>query len=465
MTIGEYLKRIREEKKITLEQVAEGTNIRIKYLQAIEDDRLDLLPSLSQARGFSRLYAVFLGLNAQQVFDEVERANQPPVAEPEPEAAIEEIIPEPVQVEKTEPFAKKVFSKISRKSRKQKQEQTKISVTAAKPHSQIVFEEIGKELQKQREALGLSRADVERQIKIREYFIYSLEHGQIDNLPSTVQGRGMLNNYASFMNLDAESLQIRYAEGLQQRRQERHEAEEEAKKTGITVVGKEPLTGWRKLLTPDLLIGGSVFIVLFGLIVWGAIQVIRTSLPAAEPTIGAVSEEATGVSTPSPTMMQETSGTPAVGVQAGTTQAMTTPLVNLQLTLTSSNTNPIQLVIVAYQRAYMKITVDGKEEFTGRVVPGNVYSYSGKTKITLLTGNGAALQVYYNQVDQGVLGFLGEVVEMEYTSREAVTPTPRFTATPTLTQQPTLTARPTETPLPSPTFPTATITPARTISQ
>lgn len=77
MTIGEYLKRIREEKKITLEQVAEGTKIRIQFLKAIEEDRLNDLPSLSQAKGFCRLYASFLGLNPVQVFDDVEKANRP----------------------------------------------------------------------------------------------------------------------------------------------------------------------------------------------------------------------------------------------------------------------------------------------------------------------------------------------------------------------------------------------------
>lgn len=464
MNVGEYLKRIREEKKITLEQIAEGTNIRIKFLQAIEENRLDLLPSLSQARGFSRLYAAFLGLDPQRVFDEVEKANQPSAEAPEGTTEISDQVPATVEVEKPEPRAQSVPTRKSGKRKADDAVIKKTTVTLHKPHSQVIFEEIGLELQGQRESLGLSRGDVERQIKIREFFVYSLEHGQIDNLPSTVQGRGMLNNYASFMNLDAESLQMRYAEGLQQRRQERHQEEEETRKTGITVIGKEPLTGWRKFLTPDLLIGGSVFIVLFGLIVWGAIQVIRTSLPASEPTISPISEAATGIATPLPTMEEGTAGIAMVD-QTGTPPLADTPPVNLQLTLTSAQTGPIQLVVVAYQRAYMRITVDGKEEFSGRVIPGNVYTYTGKIKITLLTGNGAALQVYYNQVDQGILGFLGEVVSLEFTAREMVTPTPRFTATPTRTQQPTLTARPTQTASPTPTIPTATITPARTVTQ
>lgn len=461
MTIGEYLKRIREEKKISLEQVAEGTKIRIQFLKAIEEDRLHDLPSLSQAKGFCRLYAAFLGLNPMQVFDDVEKANQP-IPEPELSAESGEQPPVPVAVENHDSRTQKIISRVSKRKRKEVEPRKEILAPTEKAHSQVIFEEIGKELQRQRESLGLSRTDIERQIKIREYFLYSLEHGQIDNLPSTVQGRGMLNNYAAFMNLDAESLQMRYAEGLQLRRQERHQIEEEARKTGITVVGKEPLSGWRKFLTPDLLVGSSVFIILFALVIWGAIQVIRTSFPDVEPAASQTVELLTEA-TPSPSAMIETVASTAVP-QSDATQSASVPGSDLQTALTSVSSNPIQLVIVAYQRAYMKVTVDGKEEFSGRVIPGNVYSYSGKTKISLLTGNGAALQVYYNQQDQGIIGFLGEVVELEFTSQAMVTPTPRFTATPTRTQQPTLTALPTQTPQPTSTVPTVTITPARTIT-
>jgi cytoskeletal protein RodZ len=81
--------------------VAEGTKIRIQFLKAIEEDRLHDLPSLSQAKGFSRLYASFLGLNPMQVFDEVEKANRP-AAEPEPTGESAEQMPDQVVVENHE---------------------------------------------------------------------------------------------------------------------------------------------------------------------------------------------------------------------------------------------------------------------------------------------------------------------------------------------------------------------------
>ena len=114
---------------------------------------------------------------------------------------------------------------------------------------------------------------------------------------------------------------------------------------------------------------------------------------------------------------------------------------------------PLQVYVVALQRAYLRITVDNKVVFDGRVVPGNAYPFNGNDKIELLTGSAAAIQVFFNQQDLGVLGLVGQVKSYIFTGDGAVTPTPMFTATPTRTTQPTSTSQP------SPTAPTSTITP------
>jgi cytoskeleton protein RodZ len=453
ITPGEKLRKIREEKKITLEQAAAGTNIRIQYLQAIEEDRLEAMASPVQAHGFIRLYASFLGINPLTSYvDE-------PVAETNP------------QPEKKGEDASETPSKTTKPSKKTKSEETgegkKTGIASKEPQSTdlhenspsgLIFKEIGIELQKQREALGLSLADIERQTKIREQYLYALENGQVDELPSTVQGRGMLNNYAAFMSLNPESLQNRFAEALQQRRLETAAEEVSPKPQKTFSTYKSPITGWRRYLTPDLLVGGSVFAILFILVIWGAWQVIGTSRQQALPTAGSISSLLVNTDTlPAPTdEVQSNLGTPGI---SGTAESVNTPSVDLLATITSVSSGPIQVVVVAYQRAYMKIISDGKEVFNGRIVPGNVYSYTGSKKISLITGNAAALQVYYNQQDLGILGVTGQVVSLEFKSKAMVTLTPQFTASPTATQVPTLTQRPTNTPKPSPTVPTPTITP------
>lgn len=463
MTVGEYLRKLREEKQISLEEVSRETNIRLNYLEAIEKDQWNLLPSLPQAKGFARLYAAYLGLSSRDVFDEVERLNQP-LPERAKNSDNSAAIPASAPEDKPQPSKGKLGKKRTPESvaAAPSTEHQTVKIVEV-PVSQAIFTEIGHELKRQREALGLSLADVERLTRIREFFVYALESGQINDLPSSVQGRGMLNNYAAFLSLNSDSLQLRYAEGLQQRRREKFSAEVTANKEGVAVMGKEPLTGWRKFLTTDLLVGGFVFITLFGLVIWGATKMINTSMPDTAPTLSSISEILVGDATAGAAL----TGEPEDGFReetAAATQMLNLPQVDLQATLSAVEAGPIQVVVVAYQRAYMRITVDGEEEFSGRVVPGNVYSYTGSTMIALLTGNAAAMQVYYNQQDLGILGPMGQVLEMEFTRQEMMTPTPRFSPTPTFTERPTLTALPTSTPMPTATVPTVTITPALTLN-
>ncbi len=77
--------------------------------------------------------------------------------------------------------------------------------------------EIGIALQTQRERLGFSTANVESQIFIPERYLKAIEAGSLEKLPSTVQGRGMVKNYAQFLGLDPEPILLHYADVLQER--------------------------------------------------------------------------------------------------------------------------------------------------------------------------------------------------------------------------------------------------------
>jgi hypothetical protein len=67
------------------------------------------------------------------------------------------------------------------------------------------------------------------------------------------------------------------------------------------------------------------------------------------------------------------------------------------------------------------------------VVPGNVYTYSGSDLITLLTGNGEALEIYFNQEYLGKLGEVGEVVNLSFSLQGLQTPTPKVQTALTVT--------------------------------
>ena len=59
--IGQYLKRVREEKGISLKTVAEETKIRVRYLQALEEGDYAALPGNVYARGFCAVMPAFSG--------------------------------------------------------------------------------------------------------------------------------------------------------------------------------------------------------------------------------------------------------------------------------------------------------------------------------------------------------------------------------------------------------------------
>lgn len=68
-SIGQELKRERELRGISLKEIADSTKINIRFLRALEEDRLDLLPEEFFTRGIIRTYAKYLGLDEQGVLN------------------------------------------------------------------------------------------------------------------------------------------------------------------------------------------------------------------------------------------------------------------------------------------------------------------------------------------------------------------------------------------------------------
>ena len=66
-SIGAYLRRERELRHVSLEELVQITRVPLKMLQRIEEDRFDELPGEVFARGFLRSYARALGLDCEDV--------------------------------------------------------------------------------------------------------------------------------------------------------------------------------------------------------------------------------------------------------------------------------------------------------------------------------------------------------------------------------------------------------------
>jgi len=70
---------------------------------------------------------------------------------------------------------------------------------------------VGDELASARAALGLSIADIARQLKFAARQIEAMEQGRFEDLPSGTFARGMVRSYARLLKLDAEPLVARMA--------------------------------------------------------------------------------------------------------------------------------------------------------------------------------------------------------------------------------------------------------------
>jgi transcriptional regulator with XRE-family HTH domain len=66
LPVGAHLKRERELRDISLEEVSRVTRVRIAYLEALEQGRWGALPAEVYVRGYIRAYSRFLGLNAEE---------------------------------------------------------------------------------------------------------------------------------------------------------------------------------------------------------------------------------------------------------------------------------------------------------------------------------------------------------------------------------------------------------------
>ncbi len=87
VSFGTWLRRQREMREIPLREIADVTKISIRYLEALEQDRFDVLPAPVFAKGFLREYARYVGLDpdevvnsyltAQRAVDRIEEAVPP----------------------------------------------------------------------------------------------------------------------------------------------------------------------------------------------------------------------------------------------------------------------------------------------------------------------------------------------------------------------------------------------------
>ena len=393
---GSILREARQERGFSLGQVSEKIHIKKRFLKALEAGDFSIMSSQAQLKGFLRSYADFLKLDSKELLSLI---FSPASEQPQPTESTQSAEEEPM---------------------------------GPKRESESMYLDIGKTLFERRDLLSLTLDEIEKNIRVPIHYLKLLEEGKFDRFPSPVQARGMLANYASFLNLDSDEIALRLAEVVQSEFAARRELEE-TMSPEISKKARMALPLWlRNIFSPDL-----VFVTILGFsmvffFIWGLNQINSTrsnQLPSpTAPSIGNVlfpTSTAAPSATPPPALIDIDENALA------TSEAQNQPeIVDVEAAL---NPDTIKIVLIARQRTWLRVTVDGELAFEGRVATGETLTYTSSDQIEVLTGNAASLQVFYNDRDLGLLGVSGEVVDVIFTRDGLVAPTPTIIPTATAT--------------------------------
>lgn len=330
----------------------------------------------------------------------------------------------------------------------------------------------------------LSVEQVERETRIRAKFLVAIENGNITEIPSHVQARGFVYNYAQYLGLDPADVISNFDAlyGAQPRTVSTAQPAQPVQSqpppspqappppppspppsrysSQIFQTPMQPLPGVpeENNLVPDgepALVARLISSDLFLISILALIAVLALSFGGR-----ALRNLPTGDSEPQQSAFLESLND---GLSTGTITPTFAPTSTPTITPPSLAQDRVRVKFEVLQRNWMRVEQDGEIVFEGLSEPGTILQYEGLETVRIATGNGAAISVTYNGLELGLLGQQGFVAEQIYTigGLETLTPTPTPTTTPTLiptatgvatsTATPTATDVATSTPTDSPT--------------
>jgi len=90
---GQLLRAAREAKKWSLLETEDLTKIRVRYIQALEEEDYEILPGLTYTKGYLRTYAKHLGLNPDEIINLYNQSITPEIeAKPIPDVPQSEML-------------------------------------------------------------------------------------------------------------------------------------------------------------------------------------------------------------------------------------------------------------------------------------------------------------------------------------------------------------------------------------
>jgi cytoskeleton protein RodZ len=312
-------------------------------------------------------------------------------------------------------------------------------------------ETLGGLLRAKREALGLTLEDVEKQTHLRIRHLQAIESDDLTTIPSVTQAHGFIRSYSTFLGVRDEEIDART--GITRPRP-KSQPSTSAGQAARPATKPRPVAApsfTRRFLHLDFLLGVFMTVLTVGLLVWGGYHLILNfSSPSSEATSGpflSLASHTATVGAPagtpsadvSPQASNPADATPQESESAPATVVVPTAApTNIPTPLGGVYTD-VRVRLAVIQRAYLKVEVDGRVAFAGRVLPGDTCSpnptcdFTGRQKVVVSTGNGAGVALEFNGIDLGPLGGFGQLVSRTFTPQGETVPTPAPPPIPSVT--------------------------------
>jgi cytoskeletal protein RodZ len=265
---------------------------------------------------------------------------------------------------------------------------------------------IGEELKRIREEKGLSIYDVENQTKIKATFIDAIEKENFDKIPGRVYVKGFIKNYAKFLDLD-------YTVYLQ----ELNKHFEENRSEDILANSKPQLVRpVKEKRLGDRVFKGISILLILGVLLFGGYKGFEyfMSERETEPQISQENPEVQPDPQPETNPVSEPESKPEPEAVPETQPEVVTPEPAVPSVETAKKEIELEVIMSdggpGVDSCWIQVIVDGKLEFEQTIFAGKEpMKFTGNQTIDFTYGNGAAVRIKVNGVDQGVLGAQAEV--------------------------------------------------------
>ena len=277
----------------------------------------------------------------------------------------------------------------------------------------------GQYLRNARESREIELEEAVAALRIRQPILEAFEAGEfvVANL-SEIQVRGMLRNYAGFLQLDEDHVLREYNEARfgkkgrgrwrwsRKRRArasrdhtERSDAAAPMQEIDIEQIRAARRSRWFSIFLLLLFSAAAIAVIAF-------VSSELIELPGSEEGDDAlILAESASETAPSATRLPPPTFTP------------------IALTPTPSNRRPfggsgVLASISTTQRTWIRVSSDGVEQYAGIAVPGDLLEYGANSEVLVTASNAMGLDIVWNGRPQGPIGGRGQRVDIRFTIDE-----------------------------------------------